>query len=938
MKTIYSTLPIAVACILLLPQAPSRAQGTVALAPRTYQNSGLMDLEMDGQGNASRHHYGFDGSLRAVDLPQGLSRSFQSSQTTALLPPGVQTTPERPAPRPPSGDAPVGSVTEYGGGSVRIGAFTLGPDAKITELREGNIVTRFVRDAHGQVTSLQLPSGHRFDQTYDLRGNLVEVRDALLGTSTRLNYSPLHDQPVERVFSDGATTKFEYDAEGNRVSITSPEGRKVGAAYNAGSQLIRSTNTAGTVTALAYDTTGNLQSLRQGTNAEARTIQWTRDATGRITRALLPEGHAVGYSYFPSGGLQSFVDPDGNATRLEEDANGDLVALIRPGDVPARHAWGYDGLRRVATYTAPGQPVVSYVYNVHSDPLALRIGDQDLVTYEFNDRGQLLSRMERVARGEPWSSTSAYDDALTGRITRVESSDGIRVTPTYSGEITDSMTWSGAIEGSFEIKFDSRYRITATRVSESPEIALAYDADNLLVAAGELTLRRDPRTGWVIGMTLGVVSEEFGYNAFGELTSQTAAVKGVAVYSARHVRDGLGRVTAITETMGGQTTSIQYGYDTAGRLATVSRNGTVTETYSYDVRGNLVSDHLNGTYTYNLADQLLTAGGAAFTYTPTGERLTRVLGGATNTYHYTALSMLRGVELGNGRNVAYLHDGMGNRAARLTNDIPQQWFLCPSHRQPVAALDPTSGQILARYVHGLSRHTPEYIVQDGANYRLITDHLGNVRLVIHAETGAIAQQRSYDAYGKTLVDTAPGFQPFGFAGGWTDPDTGLIRFGARDYDPETRRWTTPDPLSFASGSLNLHAYVQGDPVNWVDPSGLNEEAKKTRSKVGSVLGLDGPPGGATVNRGGRSFQLAKGSPVFEGDAITASDGTSILIEFTIGGRASVSPGVTADVTGPRGLEPQGLGPKIDRAWNALDRQGSYGPQINTSGGTIGIEG
>ena len=69
------------------------------------------------------------------------------------------------------------------------------------------------------------------------------------------------------------------------------------------------------------------------------------------------------------------------------------------------------------------------------------------------------------------------------------------------------------------------------------------------------------------------------------------------------------------------------------------------------------------------------------------------------------------------------------------------------------------------------------------------------------------------------LDTAPGFQPFGFAGGLTDPDTGLIRFGVRDYDPETGRWAAKDPLGFEAGELNLYAYVGNDPVNVIDPDG-----------------------------------------------------------------------------------------------------------------------
>lgn len=51
-------------------------------------------------------------------------------------------------------------------------------------------------------------------------------------------------------------------------------------------------------------------------------------------------------------------------------------------------------------------------------------------------------------------------------------------------------------------------------------------------------------------------------------------------------------------------------------------------------------------------------------------------------------------------------------------------------------------------------------------------------------------------------------------------DTGLVRFGYRDYDPETGRWTARDPIGFAGGDTNLYGYVLGDPVNFIDPDGL----------------------------------------------------------------------------------------------------------------------
>jgi RHS repeat-associated protein len=65
------------------------------------------------------------------------------------------------------------------------------------------------------------------------------------------------------------------------------------------------------------------------------------------------------------------------------------------------------------------------------------------------------------------------------------------------------------------------------------------------------------------------------------------------------------------------------------------------------------------------------------------------------------------------------------------------------------------------------------------------------------------------------------FQPFGFAGGLYDPHTGLVRFGARDYDPQTGRWASKDPIQFLGGDSNLYGYVLNDPLNWLDIKGLD---------------------------------------------------------------------------------------------------------------------
>ena len=92
--------------------------------------------------------------------------------------------------------------------------------------------------------------------------------------------------------------------------------------------------------------------------------------------------------------------------------------------------------------------------------------------------------------------------------------------------------------------------------------------------------------------------------------------------------------------------------------------------------------------------------------------------------------------------------------------------------------------------------------------------------MVDTQTGSIVQEMDYAVWGAVTKDTNPGFQPFGFAGGLYEPETGLVRFGARDYDPYTGRWMPKDPIGFAGGDGNLYGYVLNDPIGFFDPSGL----------------------------------------------------------------------------------------------------------------------
>ena len=123
-------------------------------------------------------------------------------------------------------------------------------------------------------------------------------------------------------------------------------------------------------------------------------------------------------------------------------------------------------------------------------------------------------------------------------------------------------------------------------------------------------------------------------------------------------------------------------------------------------------------------------------------------------------------------------------------------------------------------MYGTRGSVPDYMIKGCTTYRIVSDHLDSPRLVLNTTDGAVVQRIDYDQFGNIILDTSPGFQPFGFAGGVYDKDTQLTRFGARDYDADTGRWTLKDPIRFASNDTNLYGYVLNDPINFIDQNGL----------------------------------------------------------------------------------------------------------------------
>jgi RHS repeat-associated protein len=232
------------------------------------------------------------------------------------------------------------------------------------------------------------------------------------------------------------------------------------------------------------------------------------------------------------------------------------------------------------------------------------------------------------------------------------------------------------------------------------------------------------------------------------------------------------RLTESVALNGGTPTVTNRTYNLADQLT----SGSAT----YDNNGNLTSDGSN-TYTWDRANRLLSMGGASYAYDGMGNRIRQTIGVFRTDYLNDLARPLPTVV----------------REIRYDDTVPATPVLLETNR----------------FVHG-----PRGVHAQRNNasqwYWHTADGLGSVRSVLD-HTAAVLWATGYTPNGQGYAANSTDPTLYGFTGEPSDAN-GLVYLRARHYSPALGQFINRDPAA----TFNRYAYVDGNPINRVDPSGL----------------------------------------------------------------------------------------------------------------------
>ena len=646
----------------------------------------------------------------------------------------------------------------------------------------GQLVERHSYTERGRTVTVIDGKGENYVYRKDEFGRLVEEQNRLGGTQV-YTYDGEGRLQTKRDFN-GSTTTIEYTAGGTTKTIRYATGTAETLRYDMAGQLVRATGSSGTL-GYEYDRGGRL--VRQHDEATGETVTYAYDKAGRRI-LMVGAGRETAYRYGRNGELLEVRD---NRQRLSVAYKYDVMGRETErifGNGVSQHT-AYDKAGRVILITEKsGNNILlrgeGYVYDSLGRRSATVSHTGAVTRYEYNLAGELA----KVQYPESQELRDLQEkEARQHGLFWQEGVSGLSNGHLSTGEYTElSRLFVWMRNGSGFLPTTQVFR------TES----YTYDANGnratKTTAYGTITYSYDAENRLVKTCGNTGVGVEYAYDNNGNLLSQTSSLKhSIYEYSPQNrmvrarVVDDEARTIAST----------RYGYDPLGRRTLVQDNNTTTLRTLYDGLGfDVVKEspvYSSGGFvdTYNTGIQYSPAGYA------TGERY------------------------------RYLDDGQG------TSEKYQ--YIEDSSYQTVSSR--YTGERTMLYANG----SPVAINRSsGTRGYLGTDILGSTRSVTDNH-GVQESYYDYDIFGSPITGDYTTGTDYGYLGKPYDSITGLYNYGYRDYSPQTVRFTTVDPIR---DGANWFAYVNNDPVNYVDLLGLlSSEPKRgfwSKALDGVQAGLD----------------------------------------------------------------------------------------------------